>query len=72
MMATIKVQAFSHVPGKLRTPILDRAGLPLLTELECSTDIPADALGEVCAEALQKAWRTGLDGTHITLEVTFK
>lgn len=72
MKATIRVEAFSHVPGKLKLPILDRAGLVLSGELECSTDIPADALGEVCAEVLQKAWGTGLDGTHIKLEVSFK
>lgn len=42
--------------------------------VECSTDIPADALGEGCALALNRAWKSGLDPVvdKVTLVVSFE
>lgn len=69
MAAIITVKAF-HVADM--SPILNRNKEQIEATIECSTDAPAEALGEVTADAMQKAWRTGVDGTAIVLQVSFK
>ncbi len=39
----------------------DRIGQPISETIQCSTDVPADALGEVVDQVLSAAWRMGLD-----------
>lgn len=67
--ATITVKAFNALTNE---PIVAfPTNKPIVETIECSTDIPADALGEVCANAMQRAWRTGVDGTEVRLVVEF-
>ena len=67
-VAKITVKAFHAKTGK---PIMDVLGVQCMWEVECSTDVPADALGEATTLCMQKAWHTGVDGTEIELRVTF-
>lgn len=66
------------IPEKERHPFTDAAliratfcgrGNTYQADIECSTDLPADALGEVVAEVINRAWRSGEDpaGCAVTL-----
>lgn len=41
-------------------------------DIECSTDLPADALGEVAAQAINMAWKTGEDPVKFEVVLTFQ
>lgn len=66
--ATITVSAFNKNTDE---PITDYNNDLVVERIECSTDIPADVLGEVTAMCMSRAWRTGVDGTEIKLVVEF-
>lgn len=38
---------------------------------DITDDLPADVMGEILADAVQKAWRAGCDPTHCKVEVSF-
>lgn len=52
--------------------VKDAKGRPIVVRHECTADIPAGDLGEASAWAMQRAWRTGLDGKDITLTIRFE
>ena len=54
-----------------RNPIKDRAKRDIVETLDTTTDVPAEALGQVCAAAMRRAWKMGPDGTQIVLLVEF-
>lgn len=36
-----------------------------------STDLPAERMGEIMADAMQEAWKRGADPVHCKIEVKF-
>lgn len=42
-----------------------------MTTIETSTDLPADAFGEVVTETVNKLWRAGEDMKACTIVITF-
>lgn len=69
MIATIVVTAVRENGRPFKSPF---TGKTITGSLETSTDVPAEALGEICAEVMQKAWQTGIDGKKIVLKVSFQ
>lgn len=50
-----------------------KGGLPLTCEVECSTDLPQDAIGEVVTLCAHRAWKCGIDPKNdkLTIQVSF-
>lgn len=61
------------VDGRMKVRITGKDGETIqLAERRISTDLPADALGEILCEAINLAWRSGTDPVDMVIDVRFE